>query len=73
MNPKNKIPPFIYSVIALPAKINMSDLFTFIDGKLPDPDSALDCSLHTFTRMIGTMNDGGSKFQNALLSSLAAY
>lgn len=51
------------SVIALPIKIDFQALCTFIDSKLPDPDPPLECSLHTFTRMIGEIEDdsGGQR------------
>lgn len=47
------------SVIALPEKINFADLCVFIDGKLPDPDPSLECSLFTFTRMVGEPDEEG--------------
>jgi hypothetical protein len=47
------------SVISLPAKISFQDLAMFIDGKLPDPELPLDCSLHTFVRMVGNVEADG--------------
>ena len=53
------------SVIALQPQINFEELCMFIDSKLPDPDPSLECSLFTFTRMIGELDDAGNRQVNA--------
>jgi len=49
------------STISLPWEVPLNDLLMFIDSKLPDADPPLDCSLHTFVRMVGGVeaNDNG--------------
>lgn len=47
------------SVLTLPKEVGFVELAVFIDSKLPDPEPALDCSLHTFSRMVGTLEPDG--------------